>query len=207
MAIRRIALALSLATPAAGCSDRMPVAPSGAGAPPTVSFDRGGAHGKDQDGEHGKKKGRLRRKSTLLSNMPVTGTLPGGGTFSGLLTITSFAMQNGQLVASGLVTGNATQGDVVTPVTQTFTDVPANLDPPPACQILLLDLGPIHLDLLGLVLDLNQVNLALNAQPGPSDLLGNLLCTVTNLLTIPGAIAALPDLLNQVNSMLAGTGA
>ena len=38
-----------------------------------------------------------------------------------------------------------------------------------------LDLGPIHLDLLGLVVDLNDLHLDVAAQPGSGNLLGNLL--------------------------------
>jgi hypothetical protein len=41
------------------------------------------------------------------------------------------------------------------------------------------------LDLLGLVVDLNQVHLT--AQQGSGNLLGNLLCAVANLLNASGA--------------------
>jgi hypothetical protein len=41
----------------------------------------------------------------------------------------------------------------------------------PSCQILDLTLGPLHLDLLGLVVDLNQVHLNITAQPGSGNLL------------------------------------
>src|SRR3954447_13811078 len=53
---------------------------------------------------------------------------------------------------------------------------------PAACQILNLVLGPLHLNLLGLVIDLNQVILNITAQPGDGNLLGNLLCAVAGLL-------------------------
>ena len=42
------------------------------------------------------------------------------------------------------------------------------------CQVLHLILGPVHLDLLGLVVDLNKVVLDLNAIPGT--LLGDIFC-------------------------------
>jgi hypothetical protein len=50
---------------------------------------------------------------------------------------------------------------------------------PGPCQILDLVLGPLHLDLLGLIVDLNQVHLQLTADPN-GGLLGSLLCSVTN---------------------------
>lgn len=42
------------------------------------------------------------------------------------------------------------------------------------CEVLHLVLGPLHLDLLGLVVDLNKVILDLKAIPGT--LLGNIFC-------------------------------
>jgi hypothetical protein len=44
------------------------------------------------------------------------------------------------------------------------------------CPILNLTLGPVHLDVLGLVVDLQQLNLKVQAIPGRGQLLGNLLC-------------------------------
>ena len=75
-----------------------------------------------------------------------------------------------------------------------------------SCSILHLDLGPLHLDLLGLVVDLNEVVLDITAQPGNGNLLGNLLCGITNLLNgfnrggiLQGALAnALTNLLNSL---------
>ncbi len=43
-----------------------------------------------------------------------------------------------------------------------------------ACNILTLNLGAIHLNLLGLVVDLAPVNLNITAVPGAGNLLGNL---------------------------------
>jgi hypothetical protein len=51
-----------------------------------------------------------------------------------------------------------------------------------SCQILNLDLGPLDLNLLGLTVHLNEVVLNVAAQPGPGNLVGNLLCAVANLL-------------------------
>ena len=45
-----------------------------------------------------------------------------------------------------------------------------------SCQILDLRLGPLDLNLLGLVVHLDMVHLNITAEPGPGNLLGNLLC-------------------------------
>jgi hypothetical protein len=44
-----------------------------------------------------------------------------------------------------------------------------------SCEILNLVLGPLDLDLLGLVVHLDQVVLNITAEQGPGNLLGNLL--------------------------------
>jgi hypothetical protein len=47
------------------------------------------------------------------------------------------------------------------------------------CPVLNLVLGPLHLDLLGLVVDLNQVNLTITATPG-GGALGDLFCSLSH---------------------------
>jgi signal transduction histidine kinase len=71
-----------------------------------------------------------------------------------------------------------------------------------SCTILDLTLGPLHLDLLGLVVDLNQVHLTITAQQGPGNLLGNLLCAVANLLNGSGSPNALQQIVNLLNQIL-----
>ena len=62
-----------------------------------------------------------------------------------------------------------------------------------------LDLGPISLNLLGLQVNLNEVVLDISAQPGPGNLLGNLLCSVVHLLDGTSLnVTALVGLLNQI---------
>lgn len=51
--------------------------------------------------------------------------------------------------------------------------------PAPTCPILNLVLGPLHLDLLGLVVDLNQVHLTIVAEP-TGGVLGSLFCGLAN---------------------------
>jgi hypothetical protein len=137
----------------------------------------------------------------------VRGVLQGGGVFSGTLTITSFARDAaGNLLASGTLTGTARQGSTVTEITQTFTNVPVQLQQQGRrCRILFLDIGPIFLDLLGLQVSLSRIILDVTAVAGPGNLLGNLLCALAGLLDqTPINLTALDALLAQINALLAG---
>ncbi len=73
-------------------------------------------------------------------------------------------------------------------------------------RILFLDLGPIFLDVLGLVVDLSAITLDIHAVPGAGNLLGNLLCAVAGLLDgglFTGGLAGLLDrLLAIINNLL-----
>ena len=130
------------------------------------------------------------------------------GTMTGTFNIQNFAVQNNasgtpQLVAVGNLVATLTNAagqastvvlnNVAAPVTATGT-----------CPILSLTLGPLHLDLLGLIVDIpNPINLNIVAQSGPGNLLGNLLCAVTNLLNGGGPLSQIANALNQI---LAGLG-
>jgi hypothetical protein len=71
-----------------------------------------------------------------------------------------------------------------------------------SCDVVNLVLGPLHLDILGLVVDLNQVVLDVVAQTGAGNLLGNLLCAVLSLLDGVAIFPAITQLLEQINSIL-----
>ena len=73
-----------------------------------------------------------------------------------------------------------------------------------SCDVLFLDLGPLHLDLLGLTVDLSQVILDINAVTGPGNLLGNLLCALLGLLDVTALLTAITQLLELINNILAG---
>ena len=130
-------------------------------------------------------------------SIPVTGS-GGGSTFAGTFKLQQFAVSQGQVVANGLLTGIVTAANgTITSVVQTVSmPVTAGAS---TCQILHLDLGPLNLNLLGLQVSLNQVVLDINAQSGPGNLLGNLLCSVANLLNNPSGLASL---LNQILAAL-----
>lgn len=131
------------------------------------------------------------------------------------LTITSVAVQNGQLVASGKL-GSAT---FTTPITlsiesaSTAATAAGTMAAAAAVPILDLSLAPIHLNLLGLAVDTSKICLDIAAQPGSGNLLGNLLAGVANLLnggTPLGGILSglnttdLTNLLNGITGLLNG---
>jgi len=148
--------------------------------------------------------------STL--SFPVTATSVDQGTFNGTFTVAKFAVSNGALVASGVLTGTLIdETAVATSIYRTVT-VPVIL-PGAAkgaaaaggigCDVLHLELGPLDLDLLGLVVHLDRVVLDITAVPGAGNLLGNLLCAITGLLD-GSNLGRLALLLNQLLDVLGG---
>ena len=144
--------------------------------------------------------------------VPISGAAAGQGVFTGTLRILRFAVQDGKLVASGIVTGTlVNDAGINTAVIRTVTlpvstgGAPTALAAAPAaiaCDILHLELGPLDLDPLGLVVHLDKVVLDLTAVPGAGNLLGNLLCAITGLLDGGGALTQIAALLNQILDLL-----
>lgn len=135
--------------------------------------------------------------------IPVTGSFTdaaGLGTFTGTFTLQRFAIVDGAIVAVGTLVGTLTDAagnvlgsivrNVVIPILDTATEA--------TCEILHLELGPLDLDLLGLVVHLDRIVLDISAQPGPGNLLGNLLCGIAGLLDGGGPLAAILSALNNI---------
>ena len=148
--------------------------------------------------------------------IPISASSLDQGSFTGELRIIRFAADQGHAVALGVVTGTlvdetgiargivrAVSLPVLPPATPLAT--PSASGGPSAqvvCDVLNLVLGPLDLDLLGLVVHLDQVLLDIDAVSGAGALLGNLLCAITNLLNFPGALATLVGLLNDLLALL-----
>ncbi|WP_238384622.1 ABC transporter substrate-binding protein [Segeticoccus rhizosphaerae] len=124
----------------------------------------------------------------------MTGTLQDGSTFTGQLSNLSTSVVNGVLQLSGTITGTGlpTAGTTFTAPIQDLTAAGTG------CSVLDLDLGPLHLDLLGLVVDLAPVHLDITAVPGAGNLLGNLVCAVAGLLDQNGPLTGVSALLNRL---------
>ncbi|AEV85013.1 hypothetical protein ACWT_3989 [Actinoplanes sp. SE50] len=133
---------------------------------------------------------------------PITGTATDGGSFAGSFTPARFVARNGRLLATGVLSGTVRDpsGAPVGTVSRTVS-LPVTVAAA-TCQVLDLVLGPLHLNLLGLVVDLNQVHLLITAVQAPGDLLGNLLCAITHLLDGAPAVGPLAALLNAVLALL-----
>jgi hypothetical protein len=191
----RLVLLVS-ATTMLGCADRSPTAPIAT--QPEINADAAAM------------KGRPGAQLTGAVDETVNGV-----DIVGTVRITEFAVDpvTGRLAALGVLSGTA-NGEAFT---QAFGPVPATLSKGAAaavqgdatalavgsCDILLLDLGPLHLDLLGLEVDLARVILDIDAQAGAGNLLGNLLCAVVSLLDGPGLLASIAGILEQINTILA----
>lgn len=139
-------------------------------------------------------------------------------TFQGSITITKLAY-DGQLKVTGLISGIVSGGGRKTTVTNQAFEQYATLTSPngaasiaaqATCSVLDLDIGAIHLNLLGLVIDLAAIHLDITAIPG-GGLLGDLLCALAGLLNglnlgaiLENVLNNILNIINQINVILAG---
>jgi hypothetical protein len=130
--------------------------------------------------------------------IPVTGTLEDGGTFAGKILYRNLSVSENEagdgLVLSGVIRGVARLEDGTRrQIQEPFSTEIVSLQngggevstSQVSCDILNLDLAPIHLDLLGLVVDLDEVHLDITGLTGAGKLLGNLLCGLLGILDPP----------------------
>ena len=145
-----------------------------------------------------------------------------GSSFTITPTITEIGLnEEGDLVASGNVTAEIRGRST----TSSFTDVPVNLSPAEdqseagECPVLDLELGPIDLNLLGLIVETSPICLQITAYED-GGLLGDLLCSVSGLLAdelplgdvlaglteddLNNLLMGLEDLLNEALGSLSG---
>ncbi len=145
-------------------------------------------------------------QTPLTQKIAVTGTKG----FTGTYTIERFVNRGGKLYSVGTLTGKVrgkrvTRENVRMPAALTSGAQAAQLPPTPgACSILNLVLGPIDINLLGVRVRTNQINLRIEGVPGAGNLLGNLLCGITGILD-PNALANTPlgQLAQILNALLA----
>ena len=160
-----------------------------------------------------------------LTTSKVTGHTSKGATFAGKYHVTKFVTRNGHLKAVGHLSGTLTKKSGATKAVSERVRMPVNMSATRAantasalpttsstastsavsCDVLHLVLGPLDLDLLGLVVHLDKVVLDITAVPGAGALLGNLLCAVVGLLDgtgIGGLSGILTNLLNAILGIL-----
>lgn len=130
--------------------------------------------------------------------IPIVYAVPNVGSFVGSFVLQRFTVVGGAVRAVGILTGTVTNAagqvsSVVRSVSLPIFAIQAT------CDILHLELGPLDLDLLGLVVHLDKIVLDIDAQSGPGNLLGNLLCAVAGVLDNPSGLA---NVLNRILEIL-----
>jgi len=197
-----LSLAVVLAAPgSAGATSRASAAPHAAALAPSTSLIAPG--------------------DELRMTSRISGLTSDGRTVAGRFIPRSFFVnRHGHLIAHGILnmviqdatpirtstTANLlvqTVKSIPTTSTLTRSSLTAAALPAGACNILNLVLGPLHLDLLGLVIDLNRVVLNIIGQTGAGNLLGNLLCAVAGLLDGNPLGQQLGQVAALLNSLLA----
>jgi hypothetical protein len=153
-------------------------------------------------------------------SLPLVGTVAGGGAISGSFTINRFAVQNGELVAIGIVRATvSTAGGIKTGLQQVALPVNtsrlnAGLSLPPAeaklvpaalmrtqasCGVLHLEILGQNVNLLGVIVTLSPITLDISGDAaGP---LGALVCEI---LALVGSVADVVGLLNDLLGLLTG---
>ena len=154
-----------------------------------------------------------------LKHVPVSGVAKKNHKrFKGHFAVDRFVSRGGKTFAVGTLTGKLGHRRIKRPNVAIPARVPTGSPLGAAhaaatCPVLHLVLGPVNLNLLGLVVKLgggpmsNQpIVLDITAVSGPGNLLGNLLCGVSNLLNGTGVTSLTSGLtaglLNLVNTLL-----
>ena len=145
--------------------------------------------------------------SGFLPVAPQTLTIPTATPTTGTLTaikISRITNQGGTLVASGLASVTTATGTIIGSFTNQALAATAIPTGPNTCPVLHLDIGPISLNLLGLVVTVpNNIVLDITAVSGPGNLLGNLVCAVAHLLDqTPQPLNQIVALLQQILALL-----
>jgi hypothetical protein len=118
--------------------------------------------------------------------------------FAGTFDLNRFVATDTGVAAVGTISGTLVDAlGTSTSVVRTVA-IPVNIAAT-TCDILHLELGPLDLDLLGLVVHLDRIVLDIDAQSGAGNLLGNLLCAVVGLLDDPSGLARV---LNDILAIL-----
>jgi hypothetical protein len=155
--------------------------------------------------------------------LAVSGTVAGGGTFSGTFTLNQFAVRGNAAVAVGFIRGTAVsaagvplgsvlRGPVELAVTVSGGAAMASTGRPVGthgraffaqqiCDVLHLELGALNFNVLGLQVTTQPIAIDIVASGEGTDVLGRLICTV---LETVGNVIGLVDILNQILGLLTG---
>ncbi len=153
----------------------------------------------------GKTSNTTSAKVALLNptQIPIVGSFT-NGTFAGVFDILRFTQRGNQIFAIGNLTGTLTDavGNTVGTVVGTVFELPVT-QLIPSCDILQVVLGATDINVnSGVAVHTEQASADISAEADGSGLLGNVLCTITNLLGGIAPTFLIIILLNQVLSIL-----
>jgi hypothetical protein len=151
--------------------------------------------------------------TSLTDPIAMTGTAKNGKKFTdGTFKVKRFVAEGGKVFAVGTLKGtlkhrSVRRTGVKIPVSgTTFGEIDgAQASQAELCQVLDLTLGPLDLNLLGLIVHLDQVHLDIDADPA-GGLLGSLLCSLAGGIppTPAPGVADIVALLNAILAILQG---
>lgn len=122
---------------------------------------------------------------------------------AGTLLVDAYFLQIGQsLVNSALQTANSVSTVQPPPPPVTLSTSAVAPSTTTGSQLATLTLNPLNINLLGLKLQTNQIQINIAAQQGNGDLLGNLLGDTSNLLDVPAVSAVVNEILGNTVSLL-----
>ena len=132
-------------------------------------------------------------RARAIDAIPVHGIAADGTQVTGQITDLTFRVVDGAVTAFGTI---SLPGEG----TATFTAPVQAVGASGSCTILTLDLGALHLALLGLVVDLGPVSLDITAVAGSGDLRGAVAHLLDDTGGSGGAVHGLSTLLNRLLS-------
>ncbi len=150
--------------------------------------------------------------TSLTDPIAMTGTAKNGKKFNGTYTVKRFVAEGGKVLAVGTLKGKLKGREV----RRTGVKIPvgsptfgatglATASQAELCQVLDLTLGPLDLNLLGLIVHLDEVHLDIDADPA-GGLLGSLLCSLAGGIppTPAPGVTQIVALLNAILAILQG---
>jgi hypothetical protein len=150
--------------------------------------------------------------TSLKEPIAMTGTAKNGKKFTGTYRVKRFVAEGNKVFAEGTLKGTLKGRDIRRTGVRVPVSSPtfgatglATASQADLCQVLDLTLGPLDLNLLGLIVHLNKVHLDIDADPA-GGLLGSLLCSLAGGIppTPAPGVAQVVALLNAILAILQG---
>jgi hypothetical protein len=153
-------------------------------------------------------------RAPLTQKVAVTGVNKGKN-FKGTYTIQRFTTSGGKLVAVGRLTGTlknrrVSRNNVRMPASFTqaaparSSQIPPAPLPVPSCPVLHLDLGPLNLNLLGLVVRTNRILIFIDGIASPNaggGLLGSIVCALSTVVLPPTPVTPAAQALSALTAL------